>query len=175
MPEKEEIKFPVEAFGVEESARIADIADQLAEVLITVDSLDEEAFLDPPLIGENADPQRNQLDIEILRKATDDVRAIISELQGEIDDMRSVLEDYVVKIPDGDGDDTTSVTFSGTAYVSGNEVTGLNSDGDKPYVMVDLDLATATEQVGPPPNPFPPNQEWYEKATTYGDIHAIRA
>jgi len=65
-------------------------------------------------------------------------------------------------------------SFSGTAYVSGRRTTGLNSDSDKPWVKVDVSLGTAVEADGPPSNPFPANEEWYEKANTYGDIHVTR-
>lgn len=67
------------------------------------------------------------------------------------------------------------VTFSGTAYIAGNKTTNLNSDSEKPYVRCFLDTATAEEHAGPPPNPFPPNEEWYEKANTGGDIHITRS
>jgi len=67
------------------------------------------------------------------------------------------------------------VGFSGTAYVAGNKITGLTSDSTKPWVKCDLDAGTASEQSGPPSDPFPENQEWYEKANTYGDIHESRA
>ena len=65
--------------------------------------------------------------------------------------------------------------FSGTAYVAGNKITGLNSDDTKPWVKCDLDAGTASEQTSAPSNPFPENQEWYEKENTFGDIHESRA
>lgn len=64
--------------------------------------------------------------------------------------------------------------FSGTAYVVGVPTTGLNSDGTKPYVKCNLATGAATEDAGPMPNPFDHDEEWFEKANTYGDIHAIR-
>lgn len=64
--------------------------------------------------------------------------------------------------------------FSGTAYVVGVPTTGLNSDGTKPYVKCNLATGVATEDAGPMPNPFDHDEEWFEKANTYGDIHAIR-
>ena len=64
--------------------------------------------------------------------------------------------------------------FSGTAYVSGVKTTGLNSDGTKIWVKVDGATGTVTEDAGPPPDPFPSHQEWYEKSKTFGDIHVTR-
>lgn len=66
-------------------------------------------------------------------------------------------------------------SFTGTAYIAGNKTTELNSDSAKPYVRCFLDTGTAEENAGPPPNPFPFNEEWYVKANTYGDIHIPRA
>ena len=65
--------------------------------------------------------------------------------------------------------------FSGTAYVAGEKTEDLNSDSTKPWVKCDLGAGTASEQTGPPSNPLPANQEWYEKANTCGDIHESRA
>jgi hypothetical protein len=65
-----------------------------------------------------------------------------------------------------------SMAFSGTAYIAGNKTTGL---GTKAWVRCKLDLATAEDNDGPPPDPFPPNEEWYEVAQTPGDIHISRA
>jgi hypothetical protein len=67
------------------------------------------------------------------------------------------------------------MVFSGIAYIAGNKTTGLNSDGTKAWVRCFIDTATAEENAGPPPNPFPINEEWYEKAKTAGDIHIPRA
>jgi hypothetical protein len=63
-------------------------------------------------------------------------------------------------------------SFTGTAYVAGNKTTGL---GTKKWVRVFLDSGTAEDNDGDPPNPFPPNEEWYEVANTSGDIHCARA
>ena len=68
-----------------------------------------------------------------------------------------------------------SIVFSGTAYVAGRKITGLSSDSGKPWVRCFLDTATAEEHAGPPPDPFPSNEEWYEKAQTAGNIHIPRA
>ena len=65
-----------------------------------------------------------------------------------------------------------SMPFSGTAYVAGNKTTGL---GTKDWVRCKLDLATAEDHDGPPPDPFPPNEEWYEVDQTPGDIHISRS
>jgi len=70
---------------------------------------------------------------------------------------------------------TAAIVFSGTAYVAGRKITGLSSDSAKPWVRCFLDTATAEEHAGPPPDPFPSNEEWYEKAQTAGNIHIPRA
>jgi hypothetical protein len=67
---------------------------------------------------------------------------------------------------------SASTPFSGTAYIAGNKTTGL---GEKDWVRCFLDTATAEDHDGPPPNPFPPNEEWYEVSKTSGDIHITRA
>jgi hypothetical protein len=79
---------------------------------------------------------------------------------------------YEVKRPGAAGGG--SMPFSGTAYIAGYATTGLNSYTDKPWVRCFIDTATAEEHAGPPPNPFPANEEWYEKSKTSGDIHIVR-
>lgn len=64
--------------------------------------------------------------------------------------------------------------FSGTAYVVGVKTTGLGSDAAKPYVKCNLATGAATQEEGPMPDEFPHNEEWFEKANTYGDIHVAR-
>jgi hypothetical protein len=89
------------------------------------------------------------------------------------EDPRNTLEtaDGSVIIDTGEG-------FSGVAYVVGQKVTGLNSNPDYPWVKVVLNSGTLTdlavEDPGPPSNPFPQNEEWYEKAKVSGDIHVPR-
>ena len=73
-----------------------------------------------------------------------------------------------------DGSNVASPQFSGTAYVAGVRTTGLDSDSSKPWVKCDISTGIATEETGPPSNPFPNNEEWYEKAQTAGDIHVPR-
>ena len=68
--------------------------------------------------------------------------------------------------------------FSGKAIVGGWITTGLNSDPSKPWIKVDLtgdppSVTQETEYTGPAGR-FPDSEEWYEKATTYGDIHITR-
>ena len=70
------------------------------------------------------------------------------------------------------GSGSGSMSFSGTAYIAGNKTTGL---GTKAWVRCNLELATAVDHDGPAPNPFPPNEEWYEVSKTSGDIHISRA
>jgi hypothetical protein len=60
--------------------------------------------------------------------------------------------------------------FTGTVYLRGRKFTGL-TDGTKPWVVVDIGAMTVTQSATPPPDPFPPGQEWYEKSKTAGDIH----
>ena len=62
--------------------------------------------------------------------------------------------------------------FSGTAYVGGAKTAGLN-DSSKGWVKCTAS-GSATEEYGPAPDPFPADEEWYEKAETYGDIHCDR-
>lgn len=65
-----------------------------------------------------------------------------------------------------------SMPFSGVAYIAGHKTTGL---GTKDWVRCHLDTATAEDHDGPAPDPFPPNEEWYEVSQTPGDIHISRA
>jgi hypothetical protein len=86
-------------------------------------------------------------------------------------------QNFTVRGQGGGGmfvDVTTSgaSVFSGTAYIAGNKTTGL---GTKKWVRCFLDTATAEDNDGDPPNPFPPNEEWYEVSKTSGDIHITRA
>jgi len=67
----------------------------------------------------------------------------------------------------------TSGTFTGVAYVMGNKVTGLNSDLTKPWVKCVRSTRTAVEVETAPASPFPDDEEYYEKANTFGDIHAF--
>jgi hypothetical protein len=62
--------------------------------------------------------------------------------------------------------------FSGRAFVIGNWTIGL---GTKAWVRCNLDTGTAVDHDGPAPNPFPPNEEWFDVSATFGDIHIIRA
>lgn len=65
----------------------------------------------------------------------------------------------------------TTLQFSGTAYVCGYKTTGLNTYPARPWIRCIKNLHSAVEHAGPPPLPMPANEEWYEKANTYGDIH----
>lgn len=76
---------------------------------------------------------------------------------------------YEVKRPGAGGG---AMPFSGTAYIAGSKTTGL---GTKAWVRCHLDTATAEDADGPAPDPFPPNEEWYEVSKTSGDIHITRA
>jgi len=68
---------------------------------------------------------------------------------------------------------TLGALFSGTVYVNGVKYVGQNSSPGLPWVVVPLDGGTPFQSAGPPPNPFPQNQEWYEKSRTAGDIHVV--
>ena len=69
---------------------------------------------------------------------------------------------------------TNANEFSGTAYIAGVKTTGLNTYSEKPWVKCDITTCVASEEDGPPSNPFPPNEEWFEKDYTSGDIHVDR-
>lgn len=88
--------------------------------------------------------------------------------------MNQLLEnpvDYSEVIDYEDADERPM--FSGVAYVMGNKVTGLNSDLKKPWVMCVRSTRTAVEVETAPVSPFPDDEEYYEKANTFGDIHAF--
>lgn len=65
-----------------------------------------------------------------------------------------------------------ALEFTGVAYIAGHKTTGL---GTKAWVRCFLDSGTAEDNDGPPPDPFPFNEEWYEVANLSGDIHITRA
>ena len=60
--------------------------------------------------------------------------------------------------------------FTGIVYVKGNKV-DLTADTAKKWVKVNLNSASASYEDGPPTDPFPANEEWYEVSATSGDIH----
>jgi hypothetical protein len=62
-------------------------------------------------------------------------------------------------------------SFSGAAEVNGQWYYNLNSYPERRYVVVPLDGGAPREDHGPMPNPNPPSEIWYPKATTFGDIH----
>ena len=62
--------------------------------------------------------------------------------------------------------------FSGTVYIAGNKVDLTGTP--KEWVRVNVSDGTAVYHDGPPSNPFPPNEEWYYVAKTFGDIHITR-
>jgi len=66
-------------------------------------------------------------------------------------------------------------TFSGVAYVAGVKTSNLKTEPAKPWIRCNLRTAVVTQDYGPPPVPFPHDEEWYEKANTAGDIHIPRA
>ena len=102
------------------------------------------------------------------------------------------LEDFNEELPDPDdgewpdqenpyfGSDDATLGFTGVVYIEGLRVTGLNAQHEYPWIRIRLSGDPAlfeqqvTEQPGPPPSPFPQNEEWYEKASTSGDIHVPR-
>lgn len=66
-------------------------------------------------------------------------------------------------------------SFSGRAYVAGIKTDNLNQDSAKPWVKCKLSNGVATEELGPPPEKMPDDEEWYEKNRVFGDIHESRA
>jgi hypothetical protein len=115
------------------------------------------------------DPSSNREGATVSARRIGALEALVRNIVGA-GSTRVTYEARRIKIYGGSG-----VTFSGTAYIAGNKTTGLDSDSAKPWVRCFLDTATAEENAGPPPNPFPMNEEWYEKAQTAGDIHIPRA
>ncbi len=61
--------------------------------------------------------------------------------------------------------------FTGIVYLAGVKFTGL---GTKEWVRARIDVGIVEDHDGPPPDPFPPGEEWYEVASTVGDIHITR-
>ncbi len=97
----------------------------------------------------------------------------------EIDVMLSALQNAqqqgLITLQVGaDGGMTIGTRITGNVYLSGLKFTGKNSDATKPWIKVDVANSTVTEQTGPPSNPFPPGEEWYEKNKHVGDIHVTR-
>ncbi len=129
------------------------------------------------------------IEVRGLRSQVDNLSNEINSINADIDELYGWqqsfdIDEYVLvdstmqKVPQAIGGTLLSATatkFTGTAYVSGRKITGLNSNSDYPWVRVFLDTATAEEHAGPAPSPFPANEEWYEKANHAGDIHADRA
>ena len=67
--------------------------------------------------------------------------------------------------------DPGSADFSGTAYApNGTPTTGLTSDSSKAWVKYVRNTMAFSEQTGPPSDPWPANEVWFEKANTSGNI-----
>ena len=62
----------------------------------------------------------------------------------------------------------TGTACTGTVYLGGTKYTVGTS---LPWIRVRRDALTVENHAGPPPEPFPPGEEWYEVANTPGDIH----
>jgi len=110
---------------------------------------------------------REFMDLVQMRRDIKELRGLIS---GDIELDNLDKPDPLEPIYD-EGD---TVGFTGVAYVAGRRQTGLDSDSTKPWVKCDVSTGIASEQTGPPSSPFDPNEEWFEKDNTYGNIHVPR-
>ena len=128
-----------------------------------------------PVAVEPELPEAEEFNVaEILtevKNANEKIDALSIGLQAQIDNILDDADDIVYQTPE---EVDSGITFSGTAIVAGRTITGLNSDPNKPWVKVDVSDGTAVEADGPPSSPFPPSEEWYEKAYTAGHIHVTR-
>ena len=66
---------------------------------------------------------------------------------------------------------TASGTFNGQAYKPSGDLVEYMTNTNKPWVMYDIAIDSITEQIGPPPQPFPANQKWRKKADFTGAIY----
>ena len=108
---------------------------------------------------------------EVINALIDCVRALCPKKSATLlIDVHPDGARYEVKRPGASGQ---GMPFSGRAFIYGHRTTGLNSDATKLWVAVNLEQGTCSE-VNDPPNPFPPNMEYYEKSFTTGDIHITR-
>jgi len=114
-----------------------------------------------------ADSKGNLTDLKKIHEVAFNHAKRIRDLEEDVSVIQPVSSSTPIPSPTVN---SGGFAFSGTAYVNGAPTTGLNSDGTKLWVKC-THAGAASEQTGPAPNPFPANEEWYEKANTYGDIH----
>lgn len=105
--------------------------------------------------------------LEMLVARLTKLEADYEELRSDLDDTTSQREEQF----DVHGDDANG--FSGVAYVSGTKYEDLNTYPTRPWVVIPLDGGTPREENGPAPATFPDNEEWFEKAKVFGDIHVL--
>jgi hypothetical protein len=65
-----------------------------------------------------------------------------------------------------------SASFSGVVYLAGKKYE-LNGTS-KAWIRVFISPPGVVYDDGPPPDPFPPGEEWYATSSTAGDIHIPR-
>jgi len=103
------------------------------------------------------------------------VDANMKDIDGVVSALKNAQGSELITIEVGaDGALKILGRFTGVVYMSGMKFEDLNLDATKPWVKVDLANSTVTEDAGPPSNPFPPAEEWYEKSKHIGDIHVTR-
>jgi len=63
------------------------------------------------------------------------------------------------------------LTFSGDAYAPNGVLTeDLTTYSDRLYIKFDRNTYMFTEEIGPMPSPWAPNEVWWSKEGTAGDI-----
>ena len=87
-------------------------------------------------------------------------------------------------IIDGNSDDTyppgmgppwsAILSCTGNGWIGTTYVTGYNNDPALPWIKVDVQYETASEELGPPANPCPENEVWFKKSATAGDFRVDR-
>ena len=174
---KTNIKTPAEvadSFGkqestVDESIDI-DINEELARMNARFTEM-ENKLRDAELVASQANALAEWLTpiIQNNAKNIDVIDSAIKNTKGATPSTKVSFDSDGSLIIDGGGG-----AFSGVAYVSGRKMTGLTAVSAYPWVKIDVSDGSATEEAGPPSNPFPPNEEWYEKEFTIGDIHVTR-
>ena len=83
-------------------------------------------------------------------------------------DRRDTTGQWVIYIP------RTYPGFSCKVYLGGKLYQPVRSKAWIRVLVNKSDSTTVTYNDGPAPDPFPPNEEWFEVANTYGDIHVDR-
>ena len=63
--------------------------------------------------------------------------------------------------------------FTGIVYLAGTKI-DMRTLEQKDWIKVNVSAGTAVYADGPAPNPFPSNEEWYERRSVWGDLHVTR-